>query len=45
MDSHRNNSPLQMANDAIEIDNSNLSEEEQFESIMKLVRLTLERIE
>jgi len=33
---------LVIANDAIEIDNSNLTLEAQFESIMRLVKMTLE---
>lgn len=42
IDSHREDSPLIKAQDAIEIDNTNLTLEEQFESIMNLVRMTLE---
>jgi len=42
IDSHRKDSPLVKADDAIEIDNSNLTIEAQFESIMRLVRMTLE---
>lgn len=42
IDSNRKNSPLTKADDAIEIDNSNLSIEEQFEKIMQLVRMTIE---
>jgi len=42
IDSHRKDSPLIKANDAIEIDNSNLTLEAQFESIMRLVNMTLE---
>lgn len=42
IDSHREDSPLVKAEDAIEIDNSNLTLEAQFESIMNLVRMTLE---
>jgi len=45
IDSHREDSPLIKAQDAIEIDNSNLTLEEQFESIMNLVRMTLENQE
>jgi len=45
IDSHRENSPLMKANDAIEIDNSNLNLEEQFDKIMQLVRMTLESYE
>jgi len=37
IDSHRKNSPLVKAEDAIEIDNSNLTLEEQFKKILKLV--------
>jgi len=42
IDSHREDSPLVKAQDAIEIDNTNLTLDEQFESIMNLVRMTLE---
>ena len=45
IDSHREDSPLIKAQDAIEIDNSNLTLEKQFESIMNLVRMTLENQE
>jgi len=45
IDSHRKNSPLTKASDAIEIDNSNLSLDEQFEKIMHLVKMTLENEE
>ena len=38
IDSHRENSPLLRASDAIEIDNSNLSIEEQFRKIIRLVK-------
>jgi cytidylate kinase len=38
MDTTRADSPLVKAEDAIEIDNSNLSKEEQFEMILKLVQ-------
>lgn len=38
LDSSRKDSPLIKAKDAIEIDNSNLSREEQFEIILKLVK-------
>lgn len=37
VDSHRENSPLLKASDAIEIDNSELSIEDQFKKIMELV--------
>lgn len=42
IDSNRKSSPLTKAEDAIEIDNSNLSKEAQFEKIMQLVKMTLE---
>jgi len=45
MDSNRKDSPLIKANDAIEIDNSNLSMETQFEIILKLVITVLEKQE
>lgn len=38
VDTTRQDSPLVKADDAIEIDNSNLSKEEQFDKILKLVR-------
>jgi len=38
MDTTRDDSPLIKADDAIEIDNSNLSREEQFDMILKLVQ-------
>lgn len=38
IDTHRSNSPLVKADDAIEIDNSNLNREEQFELVSKLVK-------
>lgn len=38
IDSNREDSPLKMANDAIEIDNSQLSREEQFELVLDLVK-------
>ncbi len=37
IDTHRADSPLVIANDAIEIDNSNLTREEQFEAVLGLV--------
>ena len=40
--SPRKDSPLKKADDAIEIDNSNLSEEEQFAKILNLVKNNLE---
>lgn len=45
IDSHREDSPLVMADDAIEIDNSNLSLEEQSLKILMLVKMTLEDYE
>ena len=37
IDTHREDSPLVMAEDAIEIDNSHLSREEQFDAVLSLV--------
>lgn len=37
IDSHREDSPLRKADDAIEIDNSHLNREEQFEAVLDLV--------
>ena len=37
IDTHRNDSPLIMADDAIEIDNSHLNRKEQFELVLELV--------
>lgn len=45
IDSHRANSPLVKAEDAIEIDNSNLNLEEQFEKILNLVNTRLESLD
>ena len=42
LDSTREDSPLLKANDAVEIDNSNLSKQDQFEQVMKLVNSKLE---
>ncbi len=42
LDSTREDSPLFKANDAVEIDNSNLSKQHQFEQVMKLVNSKLE---
>ena len=42
LDSTRQDSPLFKANDAVEIDNSNLSKKEQFDQVMKLVNSKLE---
>ncbi|OYX85695.1 MAG: cytidylate kinase [Flavobacteriales bacterium 32-34-25] len=38
IDTHRSNSPLVIADDAVEIDNSNLNREEQFNLVLDLVR-------
>lgn len=38
IDSHREDSPLIIAEDAVEIDNSKLNKEEQFEQVMGLVK-------
>ena len=37
IDTHRDDSPLMKAEDAVEIDNSNLSREEQFDAVLALV--------
>jgi len=37
IDTHRDDSPLVMADDAVEIDNSHLTREEQFEAVLDLV--------
>ena len=37
MDTHREDSPLVIADDAIEIDNSYLNKEEQFTAVLELV--------
>lgn len=42
IDSHREDSPLVKADDAIEIDNSHLTLDSQFEKVMQLVTITLE---
>ncbi len=41
MDSNRKDSPLVKANDAIEIDNSNLNREQQFAKVLDIVNKTL----
>jgi len=41
IDSHREDSPLIIADDAITIDNSNLSKKEQFEQVLQLVNQKL----
>lgn len=43
LDSTREDSPLYKANDAIEIDNSNMSLDEQFKTILNLVNAVLKR--
>ena len=45
IDSHRKESPLIKASDAIEIDNSNLTLDEQFDKVLQLVKTTLEMTE
>jgi len=44
IDSNRKDSPLVKAEDAIEIDNSYLSLQEQFDKILELVNITLENV-
>src|SRR5690606_10172357 len=41
IDTHRADSPLRKADDAIEIDNSEMTREEQFDKILQLVQLKL----
>ena len=41
LDSTREDSPLYKAKDAVEIDNSNLSKEQQFDQVMSLVNTKL----
>ena len=41
IDTHREDSPLKMADDAIEIDNSYLTREEQFNAVLELVHNSL----
>lgn len=43
IDTHREDSPLVIANDAIEIDNSYLTREEQFQTVLELVEEVLEK--
>jgi len=45
IDSHRQDSPLLKASDAVEIDNSDLTKEETFQKVMELVNMTLEDYE
>jgi cytidylate kinase len=42
IDTHRDDSPLVMAEDAVEIDNSHLSREEQFQAVLDLVNAIIE---
>ena len=42
IDTHRKDSPLVMAEDAVEIDNSHLSREEQFQVVLDLVNAIIE---
>lgn len=42
IDSNREDSPLVKAKDAIEIDNSNMSLDEQFNKILQIVKMTIE---
>lgn len=39
IDTHRDDSPLVKASDAIEFDNSNVTKQEQFEEVLKLVKI------
>lgn len=39
IDTHRDDSPLVKAKDALDFDNSNITKEEQFEKVLKLVKL------
>jgi len=45
IDSTREDSPLRKAEDAIEIDNSHLTLDEQFQKILQLAKMTLEDVE
>jgi cytidylate kinase len=42
IDTHREDSPLVMAEDAVEIDNSHLTREEQFQAVLDLVNAIIE---
>lgn len=44
IDSNRKNSPLVQAEDAIKIDNSHLTQEEQFETILRLAKERIEAV-
>ena len=39
IDTHRDDSPLVKAKDAVEFDNSNISKQEQFEKVLKLIKI------
>ena len=39
IDTHREDSPLVKADDALEFDNSNISKQEQFEKVLKLIKM------
>ena len=39
IDTHRDDSPLCKANDAIEFDNSSISKQEQFKKVLQLIKL------
>ncbi len=39
IDTHREDSPLLKAKDALEFDNSNISKQEQFEKVLKLIKI------
>jgi len=45
LDSNRKDSPLRKADDAIEIDNSNLTIDEQFNKVLQLAQMTIEDLE
>lgn len=42
IDTHRDDSPLVMAEDAVEIDNSHLTREEQFQAVLELVNTIID---
>ena len=42
IDTHREDSPLVMAEDAVEIDNSHLTREEQFQAVLELVKAIID---
>lgn len=44
IDTHRDDSPLTKAADAIQIDNSELTREEQFDAVLDLVKLSLKEV-